>query len=889
MMRDFPYIFLTLSQVQHLCKKLQKVDKYIPEQDFQLNYLTNLVPPNNYYFSSKKPLNLNEDRSSYMQYEQLTSYYNQEDRITSIMQGNCDNVLQLYQKAKINGDNYALMTSEKVPRTFYSSNWIKLFKYLQLTNLRILDVCTGWAELLIAACAMNAYYVGTDELRKYDNILKDLATDNMQQIIAVAFKEALLPDTKFNFILLNTPYLFVKSLNGVDLSGHKNIDYLTWYHDFLLPLLPKIISYLDVYGILCVKLINIDNDNDFLTLLINHLNEHLDLIYEGVISYGNINTEALFLWRKIPKIVINPTPYIQKFPDFDVMREDVLYAGAKQRIIGQLKINKTIIYAGPDQGFAQVALGIAKKINKQESLMLTTLTNDYITNATVRALQFGTKIVLVDNLPLYELQEQAKIYAQQQQAFLLSFGMQDYIQQYVDAFKDYINDIAVYDHIWLTVGSATILNAIRILFPNSHLHGLQVGKTIAKELIPTNTTIYVSNLAFNSATKYLPPYPSIATYDAKIWEIFLKNKDNYTGTHLIWNIAADQILNLLPPNLNTEYSRWEHIQQVFKLSSYERLNDKKQYEAKNILERFILEMVNLPKRGNYLLSDDIIIDKRALHNNIIVKFNEELQEKNIENWKPLNLLFKWDGKNINNNYTVKLEIEKIKNNNFAVISYGEFTTDLSIKRLNLLLQHANLEQIAIMLLRYGSILAGAQHWHMPPWVVQEYIPWGITIEGFASPRNVQLSTFSKAGQQLHFCSLFYDTDNKFGSLGSFFEQDFQNCIVSVGPPYTEDLFIRIANFCEQQCDQALINHNKIKFLITMVLWKDSIGQDILHKSKYLTYYGILDKPHYYINSNQYDTAIKVKFATVMHVLSVGYETEDKNILDSFFRLQEKLQ
>jgi hypothetical protein len=888
-MKEFPYILLTLSQRQQLCSKLQQVTNDVQIKDFNLNYLPKLIPPNNYYFISKNPLNYTEEKHAYMQYEQLTTYYNQKDRVNSTLQNNLHNILYLYQHNKINGDNYVLMNNTAIARTFYTSNWIKLFKLLNIKNLRILDVCTGWGELLIAACAMDAYYVGTDELRNYDDILKDLSTNNLQQVINSSFKDALLPDSKFNFILLHTPYLKVKNLNDINLDKYKNMDYLTWYNDFLIPLIPKVISYLDVYGILCIKLINLHPRNDFLTLLINHLNQRLDLIYEGVISYGDIDTEALFLWRKIPHIVINPTPYIQKFTDFDVMREDVLYGGAKQRIISQIKLDKTTIYAGPDQGFAQVALGIANKINKQETIMLTSLTNDSITNTTVRALQFGTKIALVDNIPLYELQEQAKIYANQQQAFLLSFGMQNYVQEYVNAFKDYINDIQQYDNIWLTVGSATILNALRILFPNTHLHGLQVGKTVSKELIPINTTIYVSNLNFNKTTKNLPPYPSIDTYDAKIWEIFLKHKDNYCGTHLIWNIAADQIIDFSPPNIKKEYSRWQHINKVFKISSYSTLNSKKQYEAKNILERFILGMVNLPKRGNYIVDEDIILDKRALHNDLLNKFNEELQEKQIDTWNPLSLLFKWDGKILNNNYHVQYNIEKIHNVQVAVLSYGEFTTDLSMNRMNWLLQHADLEQIMIMLLRYASILAGAQHWHMPPWVIKEYIPWGITIEGFASPRNVQLSLFSKIGKQLHFCSLFYDTDCKFGSLGSFFEQDFQNKIVSVGPPYTEDLFIHIANFCNKQCDISFANNNKIKFLITMVLWKDSLGQDILRNSKYLTFYDVLTKPHYYINSNQYDTAIKVKFSTVMFVLSVGYKDENKDSLIEFFQLQEQLR
>jgi hypothetical protein len=85
-----------------------------------------------------------------------------------------------------------------------------------------------------------------------------------------------------------------------------------------------------------------------------------------------------------------------------------------------------------------------------------------------------------------------------------------------------------------------------------------------------------------------------------------------------------------------------------------------------------------------------------------------------------------------------------------------------------------------MIMRYGSImLAGGQFLSVTRRSYGKLITeFGVEIEGFASPLNSQMLFYGRK-----FCSLFPDTDKIFGSLGSFFDQDFTGKKITCNPPF----------------------------------------------------------------------------------------------------------
>ena len=66
---------------------------------------------------------------------------------------------------------------------------------------------------------------------------------------------------------------------------------------------------------------------------------------------------------------------------------------------------------------------------------------------------------------------------------------------------------------------------------------VQVGKRIWPDQIePGRTTLFISKESFIDNARDQPPYPSVATYDAKLWVFF---KSHGKSGDYIWNVGKD--------------------------------------------------------------------------------------------------------------------------------------------------------------------------------------------------------------------------------------------------------------------------------------------------------------------------------------------------------------
>lgn len=110
-------------------------------------------------------------------------------------------------------------------------------------------------------------------------------------------------------------------------------------------------------------------------------------------------------------------------------------------------------------------------------------------------------------------------------------------------------------------------------------------------------------------------------------------------------------------------------------------------------------------------------------------------------------------------------------------------------------------------LRYASIYAETRHIGPPQKVYDLFYDWGIRNEGFASPFNARL--LGKPDAQ--FYSLFKDTDEIFGSAGSFFklrrpENPGHWCL---DPPFTSEIMTKVDHILKDW----LATHKTLSFLL----------------------------------------------------------------------------
>ena len=124
-----------------------------------------------------------------------------------------------------------------------------------------------------------------------------------------------------------------------------------------------------------------------------------------------------------------------------------------------------------------------------------------------------------------------------------------------------------------------------------------------------------------------------------------------------------------------------------------------------------------------------------------------------------------------------------------------------------------------------------------------------------------------------FCSIFYDTDNIFGSVGSFYNLTCENLLlqnikgVFFNPPYLPILMKK----CSLQCLKLLNEMNKKKkdFTIFSFLpnWSDADYIQSLIQSKYMVEYKIVNKGNYILQEKDKGKLITGTFDLLVIVLN----------------------
>jgi hypothetical protein len=305
------------------------------------------------------------------------------------------------------------------------------------------------------------------------------------------------------------------------------------------------------------------------------------------------------------------------------------------------------------------------------------------------------------------------------------------------------------------------------------------------------------------------------------------------------------------------------------------------YEAKNIVERFLLACANraaISQMKDPVLSllpdcrnDPTIV---ALTADIRYKFPRlpsadtgKLIGGVIKITSQFNDYISSDSKS---NATGKITYS----GDIARFEIGNYSREIAAARMRTLVNIAGKAAVIKLLVRYACIISGSQHWEAPLHYFKVLYALGVRFEGFASPINSQFirDEFSDA----RFCSLFPDVDAPFGSIGGFFQVDFLNfwakdhpVQVVVGPPYYDELILNIAHRVIDHCDRAIKLGRAIRFIITHSnSWDFSNGFKLLRESEYKRVDHVYAAGDHYYQDDRGNRVI-ARFATRLFVLDAG--------------------
>jgi hypothetical protein len=154
------------------------------------------------------------------------------------------------------------------------------------------------------------------------------------------------------------------------------------------------------------------------------------------------------------------------------------------------------------------------------------------------------------------------------------------------------------------------------------------------------------------------------------------------------------------------------------------------------------------------------------------------------------------------------------------------------------------EDILRMIMRYTTLFgqSGGQQWGFTQkHFDQLYKCANVRLECFASPLNSRLLSYISSTDKVSFCSLFPDTDKKFGSLGNFFSLSLNELLTSssssspstsssagasqgnlqVNPPFVETILEQASIKCLQLIKRAQELKINLKIFFHGPDWQDS--------------------------------------------------------------------
>lgn len=417
---------------------------------------------------------------------------------------------------------------------------------------RVLDISAGWGDRLIGAIAAGVEYFGSDPNQKlqpgYREIIDFFGADPRKyQVKASTFETVILPKEPFDMVLTSPPYFNLEEYGDVPVP--KSLT--AWLKDFLYFSLSKASSALKEGGHM---LININDSKD-----VHYVGKMLEfnlknMIYLGCISQAELSAripkspQPFWIWKKVslPEIdQLNPPVEISTYTfakvKFRVVRDDLLLGGTKQRIVKDLfqAHPEGIIYPGPETGYAQIALALGAKLSGSRVKILTREVRPP-TKQTVLASQLGAEIIEYrgNQGNLKALKEHAEKIAKTEGMYLpkLGFEGEHFKESMIKALDESLDLDRKFPHkFWIVAGSGTLALTLHDMFPRATFNVVQVGKEVDwlfKDLPRVNFFKAPEN--FWDPAKDPPPYPSLSTYDAKLWQ-FAKN--DLEGS-IIWNVAG---------------------------------------------------------------------------------------------------------------------------------------------------------------------------------------------------------------------------------------------------------------------------------------------------------------------------------------------------------------
>lgn len=288
--------------------------------------------------------------------------------------------------------------------------------------------------------------------------------------------------------------------------------------------------------------------------IIDNSNKDIDcLLFNGVTNRHEAREYYLNLARDWEDP--NPRPVVKIHEGVRVVRDDLLI-GSKVRggdcLISNIK-ESTLVYVQPRTGLAGVSLlDVAKRHGKKVKLFMPS--SKRISHHQACCIERGADYEFHRIAAMPNLNAIAKKWADERDdAYFIPLGLKH--ELVTAGFVKTACQIPEPEEVWTVISTGVLHRALQIAWPNAKFHCVAVSRNMKHGEIGHDSIISHS-LPFTTPIKEdFPPFPSVATYDAKAWASIPKN----TGRDILfWNVGQNPTLEdeTIYDKINS-YRKWK--------------------------------------------------------------------------------------------------------------------------------------------------------------------------------------------------------------------------------------------------------------------------------------------------------------------------------------------
>lgn len=253
----------------------------------------------------------------------------------------------------------------------------------------------------------------------------------------------------------------------------------------------------------------------------------------------------------------NPPPVVRSHEGVRVVRDDLI-VGTKTRagdILAHALKADTLVYCQPRVGLAGVSLcDVAEHHNKKLILFMPSCKK--ISPHQACCIERGAQVKFRRIAAMPNLNLWANEYARQTGACFIPLGLK---HQYATAgIVHAASMIKEPEEVYVATSTGVLTRALQIAWPNAKFISVAVARNMkAGELGRAEVISHPYPFTKPIKLEEAPPFPAIATYDAKVWRYVPKNSGKDV---LMWNVGPEPELH--DPSIiekTDSYREWKEI------------------------------------------------------------------------------------------------------------------------------------------------------------------------------------------------------------------------------------------------------------------------------------------------------------------------------------------